>query len=225
MEKWVQALWAIPIIPWLGWKWISASTIGKIPKFIDDGVEDKFREWNNKDMELLEWALWKKKNPPEWTESWSKSMILTKPKETKEAFIKQVTQNNNTDYVKAFSESLNTSWDKTAKQTFSGLSPSDQWLETWKFIESLEESEKKNLNRDNLIKQILEPQLTTIKNTTDEAQKQTLLQSLKNQIDTTLWGADKVKWVFANNAEDKDLLDKLFSQNRSSTTGQQTPSP
>lgn len=225
MEKWAKALWSIPIIPWLGWKWISASTIGKIPKFIDEGIEDKFREWDNKDMELLQWALWKTKDSSEWTESWSKAMIITKPKETKEAFINEIKNNN--DYIKAFSTSLEKSGDTKARQIFTSLSNADQSQETLKFIDTLDTTQKPtNLNTDNLIKQILEPQLKAIYDEKDENTKKNLLDNLKTQIENTdnkLWWADKAKSLFSTNPTYSDILNKLFSTNRNSTTGQQNP--
>ena len=51
-------------------------------------------------------------------------MIITKPKETKDAFINEIKNNN--DYIKAFSTSLEKSGDTKARQTFTSLSNADQ---------------------------------------------------------------------------------------------------
>ena len=97
-------------------------------------------------------------------------MIITKPKETKEAFINEIKNNN--DYIKAFSTSLEKSGDTKARQIFTSLSNADQSQETLKFIDTLDTTQKPtNLNTDNLIKQILEPQLKAIYDEKDENTK------------------------------------------------------
>ena len=162
--------------------------------------------------------------------NWSPSVIITKPKETKEAFIKQAAQNNN-NYIQAFSTSLKESWDTKAAENLSKLSIADQSQETLKFLESFEKEQKDKINKnnlniqkDNLIKQILEPQLKAIYDEKDENTKKNLLDNLKTQIENTdnkLWWADKAKSLFSTNPTYSDILNKLFSTNRNSTTGQQ----
>ena len=112
-------------------------------------------------------------------------------KETKEAFIKQAAQNNN-NYIQAFSTSLKESGDTKAAENLSKLSIADQSQETLKFLESFEKEQqdkinKNNLNiqKDNLIKQILEPQLKAIYDEKDENTKKNLLDNLKAQIENT----------------------------------------
>ena len=157
------------------------------------------------------------------------ALIGTPPKKLLDPGIGMAQNNNN--YIQAFSTSLKESWDTKAAENLSKLSIADQSQETLKFLESFEKEQKDKINKnnlniqkDNLIKQILEPQLKAIYDEKDENTKKNLLDNLKTQIENTdnkLWWADKAKSLFSTNQTYSDILNKLFSTNRNSTTGQQ----
>lgn len=229
INLWTKALWAIPI-PGLtiGWTKISTSTALQAPSMLtriaNQWIDEKLAKENKAIYDKFD------NNDSNANTNWSPSVIITKPKETKEAFIKQAAQKNN-NYIQAFSTSLKESWDIKAAENLSKLSIADQSQETLKFLESFEKEQqdkinKNNLNiqKDNLIKQILEPQLKAIYDEKDENTKKNLLDNLKTQIENTdnkLWWADKAKSLFSTNPTYSDILNKLFSTNRNSTTGQQ----
>ena len=202
MDLWGKALGAIPI-PGLSiwWVWISANTLWKAPTMIERSINTKLWQDQYKEFEAIE-RLFGKKDPSKEGEKW---FAITKNAEVKKWFITQAPQVQNKttavkDRINHFEKVLQTH-DEQAYKSYTALSnPADKAQELMNYINTLSEEERKDLDTDKLLENILTDKIDKIKKEPDSSKNSVLKESLKQYI------------------KDKNInIDTLFTNNR--TTG------
>lgn len=184
MALWGQALWAISI-PGLSiwWVWISANTLWKAPNMIENSINTKLWQDQYKEYEAIE-RLFGKKDPPQEGEKW---FAITKTAEVKKWFIAQASQLQSKttsvpDRLNHFEQVLQTNDEQAYKQYKSLGNQTDRADELMNYINTLSDTEKKDLDTDKLLEHILTEKVKIIKGEPDITKNATLKESLKKYI-------------------------------------------
>lgn len=209
-----QALGTIPVP---GFGWASINSLMKSPQIGMSLAQEHYRNKNRRQEEATieqlfrSWTTTSAHNSTSAT-SWFNLSNITNKKEVQQEFISSL---NSTDPLASFQEALTKTGETTSATSFGTLSWAHQAQHVLDFIEEYDNPDDKSKFDDTrkvLINQILEPQFKTINETTDQATKDKLIESLTTTIKDNSYNKDYDLTTLTLYREYEDIVDDIITK-------------
>ena len=225
-----EALGAIPI-PGLGGAWspIRVGTLGRMGDIIERSADAKLRQVNQEsDNVVNSYFNPSSKQPNEEPQKNMFTISNTEAVKTKmkEKGIVALNDSKITNRLNSFSEVLEKEDKQAYSQFWSLTTIADKSQALLNYINSdLDPDNKLRVDRNLLIKSILEPKLYTIRTTTESTRLQELKSELKSFIenDEKLWNGTSIIKLFETEPVYKNILDEVFWTNNNSPNNASNP--